>query len=69
MTLVIAIFAIVLSVGNIAFIFHTLLCVNRYYRSLDDWAKAIDRYNSDYIRQEFAKLKIENNIEMDREND
>lgn len=66
---IIAICAIVLSVGNIALTIHTLLCTNRYYRGLDEWAKAIDKYNLDYIKQEFAKLKFENNLIIQEEKD
>ncbi len=65
----IAIFALLVSLADAVFIIHTLLCVNRYYRGLADWAKEIDRCNSSYIRQEFAKLKFENNLVIRQEDE
>lgn len=61
--------AILLCVANFAFTIHMLLEANRLLNSVKNWAVEIDKSNLNYIRQEFAKLKIENNLIINQEED
>lgn len=61
--------ALLLCVVNLLFTIHMLISSNKLLGSVRNWAVEIDRSNLNYIKQEFAKLKIENNLIIKEEED
>lgn len=61
--------ALVLCVVNLLFTVHMLISSNKLLGSVRNWAVEIDKSNLNYIKQEFAKLKIENNLIINQEED
>lgn len=56
-------------IANVLFTIHMLVSCNKMIGSVQNWAEEIDKANSAYIRQEFAKLRYDNNLIIKEEKD
>ena len=59
---ILVIVCLVVCVAIIVMNIHNLITYKKMIDSIQNWAVEIDRSNLNYIKQEFAKLKVENNL-------
>lgn len=60
--------ALILCVVNLLFGIHTMIVCNKMINSCKNWAYEIDKNNNQYIQQQFARLKYENGLVLDNNN-
>lgn len=64
---ILVIVCLLFCIGIIVMNVHSLIQSKRMLDSVRNWAIEIDRSNLNYIKQEFAKLKMENNLIINQE--
>ena len=60
--------SLILCLVNLLFGLHVLITSNKMINSVENWAKEIDKSNFNYIKQEFARLRYENGLVLDNDN-
>lgn len=66
---ILVIVCLLFCIGIIVMNVHSLMESKRMLDSVRNWAIEIDKSNLNYIKQEFARLKIENNLIIKEEED